>query len=97
LFASISAPFITYATSKLTAKWFAKIRREDGFADLEVEKEYQELRTVIAEKTKNSNKLEQTNLIMQKENELLESNNKSLKEYRVELFYEIKAFVDCYD
>lgn len=97
LLASLGTPFITYNVSKPTSKWFARIRREDGMADLEVEKEYQQLRTSIAGETKKANGLEQENLELQKENELLLSRNKTLQEQRVELFYGIKAFVDCYD
>lgn len=97
LIASLGAPFITYNVSKSTSRWFARIRREDGMADLEVEKEYQKLRTSIADETKKANGLEQENLELQKENELLLSKNKVFQERRVELFYGIKAFVDCYD
>ncbi|WP_145915984.1 hypothetical protein [Hafnia alvei] len=97
LIVSLGAPFVTYNVSKFTSKWFAKIRREDGMADLEVENEYQKLRASIADKTKKANNLEQENLELQKENELLLSKNKTLQERRVDLFYGIKAFVDCYD
>lgn len=97
LIASLGAPFITYNVSKSTSRWFARIRREDGMADLEVEKEYQKLRTSIADETKKANGLEQENLELQKENELLLRKNKALHEQRLELFYGIKAFVDCYD
>lgn len=97
LIASVVAPFVTYLTSSVTSKWFARIRREDGLADLEVEKEYQDLRSAIARKTIEGNNLESKNLELQKENTLLLSKNKSLHDQRTTLFYGIKAFVDCYD
>ncbi|HIE5387711.1 TPA: hypothetical protein ACXNPR_001034 [Enterobacter cancerogenus] len=97
LFASVMAPYVTYLTSRVTSKWFAKIRREDGIADLAVEEEYQNHRLKVAQKTKDANNLAQEIERMFKENEILIARNNTLQERRTELFFGVKAMVDCYD
>lgn len=97
LLASILSPYITFAVFYLTSDCFAKIRHGDRIADQKVLGMLASARRALARQDVEINSLEQRNLDLKKNNEALVSKNNELLERRRELYFGIKAFVDCYD
>lgn len=97
LLASILSPYITFAVLYLTSDCFAKIRHGDRIADQKVLGMLASARRALAKQDAEINSLEQRNLDLKKNNDALMSKNNELLERRREVFFGIKAFVDCYD
>lgn len=95
--ASAFTPFVTYGISRVTAKEFAKIRRADRKADLEVEDEFQDLRIQLVNKTNKADSLVNRINLLEMHNATLSEKNTQLQEHRRQLFFGIKAFVDYYE
>ncbi|HHT1356716.1 TPA: hypothetical protein ACTYC5_004313 [Enterobacter hormaechei] len=95
--ASALTPFVTYWISRVTAKRFAKIRRADRKADLEVEDEFQDLRIRLVTKTNKADSLLNRIKLLEMQNATLSEKNTQLQEHRKQLFFGIKAFVDFYE
>jgi len=97
LLASILSPYITFAVFYLTSDCFAKIRHGDRIADQKVLGMLASARRALAKQDAEINSLEQRNMDLKKNNDALTNKNNELLERRRELFFGIKAFVDCYD
>ncbi|WP_142971381.1 hypothetical protein [Enterobacter hormaechei] len=97
LIASVFSPFVTAIVSGLTSDSFAKIRYGDKIADDRVIEMMTEARQNIAKKEREINGLEQLNLDLKKENDILTAKNNEMLSVRRELFFGVKAFIDCYD
>ncbi len=95
--ASALTPYVTYWISRVTAKEFAKIRRADRKADLEVEDEFQDLRIKLVTKTNKADSLLNRIKLLEMQNSTLSEKNTQLQEHRKQLFFGIKAFVDYYE
>ncbi|MCU6683990.1 hypothetical protein M8320_18520 [Leclercia sp. H6W5] len=95
--ASALTPFVTYWISKVTAKRFAKIRRADRKADLEVEDEFQDLRIKLVTKTNKADNLLNRINLLEMQNATMSKKNTQPQEHRRQLFFGIKAFVDYYE
>lgn len=97
LLASILSPYITFAVFYLTSDCFAKIRHGDRIADQKVLGMLASARRALAKQDIEINSLEQRNLDLKKNNDALVLKNNELLEKRRDLYFGIKAFVDCYD
>lgn len=97
LLASILTPHITFSVFYLTSGCFAKIRHGDRMADLKLQEKLMSARNALTKQKEGINYLEQRNKDLMKENTNLTNKNNSLKDTRREIFFGIKAFVDCYD
>ncbi len=97
ILASALTPFVTYWISRVTAKRFAKIRRADRKADLEVEDEFQDLRIKLVTKTNKAESLLNRINLLEMQNASISEKNIQLQEHRKQLFFGIKALVDYYE
>ncbi|WP_135698299.1 hypothetical protein [Klebsiella pneumoniae] len=85
--ASALTPYVTYWISRVTAKEFAKIRRADRKADLEVEDEFQDLRIKLVTKTNKADSLLNRIKLLEMQNATLSEKNTQLQEHRKQLFF----------
>lgn len=97
LLASVLTPYITFLVFSLTSGCFAKIRYVDRAADLKLQGELAKAKEALTKQEEKNSSLEKRNMDLKRDNENLASKNTSLLEQRRQLFFGIKAFVDCYD